>query len=117
VQTMSFTNDTKHLIYIRGIRTRGSGGRGYVTYEIWGVPDGRTVTIGRPVVSILRRATTKEVIVDTLPHGVRKQTEYPSNAMNVSVTRVVKNASGKVMHRDTFYTHYVLWNGLIEVGR
>jgi hypothetical protein len=30
---------------------------------------------------------------------------------------VVKDASGKVVHRDTFYTHYVLWNGLIEVGR
>ncbi|MCJ7712342.1 MAG: VanW family protein, partial [Chloroflexi bacterium] len=116
VQTMSFTNDTKHAIYIRGIRTR-SGGRGYVTYEIWGVPDGRKVTISRPSVSVLRKAITEEVVVDTLPHGVREQTEYPSNAMNVAVTRVVKNAAGKVVHRDTFYTHYVLWNGRIEVGR
>ncbi len=116
VQTMSFTNDTKHEIYIRGIRTR-SGGRGYVTYEIWGVPDGRKVTISRPSVSVLRKAITSEVVVDTLPHGVREQVEYPSNAMNVAVTRVVKNAAGNVVHRDTFYTHYVLWNGRIEVGR
>lgn len=116
-QTMSFTNDTKHAIYIRGIRTRGSGGRGYVTYEIWGVPDGRKVTIGRAYVGNVRKAVTNEVVVDTLPHGVREQTEYPSNAMDVAVTRVVKDASGKVVHRDTFYTHYVLWNGLIEVGR
>ncbi len=117
VQTTSFTNDTKHPVYIRGIRTRGAGGRGYVTYEIWGVSDGRTVAIGRPVVTNVRKAITKEVIVDTLPPGVREQTEYPSNAMDVSVTRVVRNAGGTVIRRDTFVSHYVLWNGVIEVGR
>jgi vancomycin resistance protein YoaR len=117
VQTMSFTNDTKGPIYIRGIRTRGTGGRGYVTYQIWGVPDGRKVTVGRPVVTNVRGAVTREVVVDTLPHGVRKQTEYPSNAMNVSVTRVVQDAEGRILHRDTFLTRYVLWNGRIEVGR
>lgn len=117
VQTMSFTNDTKHPVYIRGIRTRGAGGRGYVTYEIWGVSDGRTVTIGRPVVTNVRKAITEEVTVDTLPHGVREQTEFPSNAMDVSVTRVVHDAAGSVIRRDTFVSHYVLWNGLIEVGR
>ena len=115
-QTMSFTNDTKHLVYIRGIRTR-SGGRGYVTYEIWGVGDGRKVSIGRPVVTNVSVATTTEMVVDTLPHGVRDQVEYASNGMDVSVTRVVRSAAGKVMHVDTFRTHYVLWNGRIEIGR
>ena len=115
-QTMSFTNDTKHPILIRGIRTR-RGGRGYVTYEIWGIGDGRKVSIGRPVVANLRQAITNTVVVDTLPHGVREQVEYPSNAMVISVTRVVRTAAGKVMHSETFYTHYVLWNGRIEVGR
>jgi vancomycin resistance protein YoaR len=116
VQTMSFTNDTKRAIFIRGIRTRGSG-RGYVTYEIWGVPDGRTVSISRPSVTNVVKATTNEVVVDTLPHGVRDQVEYPSNAMDVSVTRVVRNAAGKVTRSETFNTHYVLWNGRIEIGR
>ena len=115
-QTMSFTNDTKHSILIRGIRTR-KGGRGYVTYEIWGVNDGRTVSIGRPVVRNVRKAITTVETVDTLAHGVREQVEYPSNAMDVSVTRVVRNAAGSVVHREVFYTHYVLWNGRIEVGR
>ena len=117
VQTMSFTNDTGHPILIRGIRTRGSGGRGYVTYEIWGVPDGRKVTIGRPVVANVRKARTDEKIVDTLPHGVREQTEYPANGMDVSVVRIVRSAAGKVIHQDTFVSHYRLWNGVIEVGR
>lgn len=117
VQTMSFTNDTGHPILIRGIRTRGTGGRGYVTYEIWGVPDGRKISIGRPVVANVRKATTDERIVDTLPHGVREQTEYPANGMDVSVVRIVRNAAGKVIHKDTFVSHYRLWNGVIEVGR
>ncbi len=116
VQTMSFTNDTRHPIYIRGIRTRG-GARGYVTYEIWGIGDGRRVSISKPAVSNVQQATTNVVPVSTLKHGVREQVEYPANGMDVSVTRVVRSAAGKVLHLDTFRTHYVLWNGRIEVGR
>jgi vancomycin resistance protein YoaR len=115
-QTMTFTNDTGHPILIRAFRIRGTGGRGYVRYEIWGVPDGRTVSLSKPSVSNVSTATTNTVTVTTLPHGVRKQVEYPSNGMDVSVTRVVRNASGAVIHRDVYATHYVLWNGRIEVG-
>ena len=32
------------------------------------------------------------------------------------MTRVVRNAKGKVIHRDTYRSHYILWNGRIEVG-
>jgi vancomycin resistance protein YoaR len=115
-QTMSFTNDTKHAILIRGVRIR-NGSSGYVRYEIWGLPDGRTVSIGRPVVTNVQKATTNIVYVDNLAHGVRVQTEYPSNGMDVSVTRIVRNAAGRVIHVDTWRSHYVLWNGRIEVGR
>jgi vancomycin resistance protein YoaR len=114
--TITFTNDMKHPILIRGIRTR-SGNAGYVTYEIWGTPDGRKVSIGQPVVSNVVKATTSTETVSTLPHGVREQVEYPSNQMDVAVTRVVRNSSGKVIHQETWRTHYVLWNGLIQVGR
>lgn len=114
-QSMSFTNDTAHAILIRGIRTR-SGGRGYVTYEIWGVPDGRTVTILWPVVTNILQAVTNTVQVTTLPHGVVQQTEYPSNGMDTSVTRIVHDASGRVIHEETWRSHYTLWNGLIQVG-
>jgi vancomycin resistance protein YoaR len=115
-QTMSFTNDTGHPILIRAFRIRGTGGRGYVRYQIWGVPDGRTVSLSKPSVSNVSTATTNTVTVTTLPHGVRKQVEFPANGMDVVVTRVVRNASGAVIHRDVYATHYVLWNGRIEVG-
>jgi vancomycin resistance protein YoaR len=114
-QTMSFTNDMDHPIVIRAFRIR-RGSAGYVRYQIWGVPDGRTVSLSRASVSNVRQATTNVVPVSSLPHGVREQTEYPSNGMDVSVSRVVRNAAGRVIHGDTYRTHYVLWNGRIEVG-
>ena len=47
-QTMSFTNDMKHPIAIRTYRYT-AGGIGWVQYEIWGIPDGRTVTLSQSV--------------------------------------------------------------------
>jgi vancomycin resistance protein YoaR len=115
-QSMSFTTDPGHPIVIRAFKIRGPGGRGKVRYQIWGAPDGRKVEISRPSVSNVRKATTNEVKVTTLRRGVREQVEYPSNGMDVLVTRVVRNAKGRVIHRDVYRTHYVLWNGRIEVG-
>jgi len=115
-QSMTFTNDTRYPILIRGIKT-SSGGTGYVTYELWGKPDGRTVTLSRPAVSNVVKATTETEYVSTLPKGQRLQLEYPSNQMDVSVTRVVRNAGGSVIHQEVWRTHYVLWNGLIQVGQ
>jgi hypothetical protein len=113
---MSFRNDTRGIIFIRGSRIR-SGGVGWVRYEIWGIPDGRTVSLSRPSVGDVQKATTKTVLVDTLPKGHTEQVEYPSDRMTTSVTRVVRDANGRVIHRDTWVSHYVLWNGLIHVGR
>jgi hypothetical protein len=36
--------------------------------------------------------------------------------MDVSVVRVVRNAAGRIIHREVWRTHYILWNGRIEVG-
>jgi vancomycin resistance protein YoaR len=114
-RTMTFTNDMKHPIVIRTYRYT-SGGRGWVRYEIWGIPDGRTVSIGAPVVTNVRKATTRTVYVSTLPHGVRNQTEYPADGMDVSVSRVVRDSHGRVIHHETYASHYQLWNGIIQVG-
>jgi hypothetical protein len=37
--------------------------------------------------------------------------------MDVTVTRVVRSANGKILHRDSYFSPYRLWNGRIEVGR
>jgi vancomycin resistance protein YoaR len=115
-QTISFTNDTKGPIVIRTFRYR-AGGRGWVRYEIWGVPDGRTVSLSRPSVANVRKASTTTRYVSTLPTGVREQIEYPANGMDVAVSRVVHDKRGRVIHSETYRTHYVLWNGIVNVGR
>lgn len=115
-QTVTFTNDTDRPIVIRTFRYR-SGGRGWVRYEIWGIPDGRTVSLSKPAVTNLRKATTRTVYVSTLKTGARKQTEYPANGMDVSVTRVVRDRHGNMIHRETYLSNYALWDGRIEVGR
>ena len=116
-QTLSFTNDMKTPILIRGVKIRGGGGAGYVRFEIWGTDDGRTVSIGQPQVRNVRQATTNTVKVSTLKPGEREQTEYAANGMDVTVTRVVRDKNGKVIHRDSYFSPYQLWNGRIEVGR
>ena len=115
-QTVSFTNDMKHPIVIRTFRYR-AGGRAWVRYEIWGIPDGRTVSLSKPAVSNVRQAITQTVYVSTLKPGVREQTEYPSDGMDTSVTRVVRDRQGRIIHRDVYRSHYALWNGRIEIGR
>ena len=116
-QTLSFTNDMKTPILIRGFKIRGGGSQGFVHFEIWGVDDGRTVSISKPSVRNVRQATTSTVYVNTLKPGVREQTEYPANGMDVTVSRVVRNGNGKVIHRDSYSSPYQLWNCRIEVGR
>ena len=88
----------------------------WVRYEIWGIPDGRTVSVSKPAVSNLRKAVTNTVYVSTLKPGDREQTEVPANGMDVSVSRVVRDGSGRVLHRDSYGSHYTLWNGIIQIG-
>jgi vancomycin resistance protein YoaR len=116
-QTLSFTNDMKTPVLIRGVKLRGGGSQGFVRFEIWGIDDGRTVSISKPSLRNVRQATTNTVYVNTLKPGEREQTEYPANGMDVTVSRVVRDANGTVLHRDSYFSPYQLWNGRIEVGR
>lgn len=115
-QTMSFTNDTKHPILIRGINSR-SGGAGYVRFTLYGVPDGRTVTFTRPIVKNFRPASDSTQLTNTLAPGRRERIEYPVDGKDVWVTRIVRDASGRVIHRNTYYSHYARITGIVLVGR
>jgi vancomycin resistance protein YoaR len=115
VQTMSFTNDTPNPILVRGYVIH-KGGRGYIRFEIWTVPTGRTVTFSTPIVKNVKPATTVTQQTSTLPAGQRKQIEYPVEGKDVWVTRTVRDASGKVIHEETYYSHYAMITGIILVG-
>lgn len=110
-QTVSFTNDLEHPILIRGINRRSA-----VIFEIWGVPDGRTVQLSRPTISNRQRAVEETRVSDNLRPGQSRRVEWPANGFNSSVTRTVRDAQGNVLHRDTFVSRYATINGITLVG-
>ncbi len=109
-QTMRFRNDTRYPILIKTLATPGM-----VHFETWSVPNGRTTTWTRPAISNVVRGFDTVQRTGTLPRGKKLRIEWPVDGMNVSVTRTVREA-GRVVHRDTFVSHYHRMVGITLVG-
>jgi vancomycin resistance protein YoaR len=88
-QDMTFRNDTENPIVIRGF-----GGNGFVTFQLWSIPTGRTVVITDPVTSNHRVAIETTQVSTSLAPGTSKRVEYPHNGHDVSRTRFVYDADG-----------------------
>jgi vancomycin resistance protein YoaR len=110
-QDMTFRNDTANPIVIRGY-----GGNGFVRFDIWGIPDGRTVTLSAPTTSNHGTAIETTVVNPDLPPGSAVRVEYPHDGFNAVVTRWVRDAQGNIIHEDTWYSDYRTVNGITEVG-
>jgi vancomycin resistance protein YoaR len=110
-QTMRFTNDTKYPILIRGFASPG-----IVRFEIWSVPNGRTVTLSRPQVSNVVKGYDTTVPTSTLRHGQSNRTEWPVDGKDVVVTRTVRDANGNIIHHETYVSHYHRMVGINMVG-
>jgi vancomycin resistance protein YoaR len=108
---MAFINDSQYPLWIRGIARRSK-----VTFQIWTIPDGRTVKIGRPDISNRRPAQDTTQVVDTMKPGTSKRVEYPVNGFDATLVRVVYDAGGAVLHTDTFSSHYIMVTGITQVG-
>ncbi|OGO51026.1 MAG: hypothetical protein A2Z32_06150 [Chloroflexi bacterium RBG_16_69_14] len=76
VTTMSWTNDTVYPVLIRGYKIR-KGNKGYVRFELYSVPNGRTVTIGAPTVKNVRQASDTIQYTSSLPPGATRRIESP----------------------------------------
>lgn len=111
-QTMAFTNDNPYPILVRGINRTGR-----VTFQIWGVPDGRTVEILEPRIEDEKKATTVIQYTDALAPLQRNQVEWPVDGFKSWVTRIVRDASGNVLHEDTYYSNYRTITGIVMLGR
>ena len=116
VQTMSWVNDTDYPVLIRGFKIK-DGSSGYVRFDLYSVPTGRKVTFSAPVVKNVRRATDTVQTTSTLAPGVRKRIEYPVDGKDVWVTRTVRDSAGKVIHQETYYSHYARITGVTLVGK
>jgi vancomycin resistance protein YoaR len=110
-QNMRFRNDTNVPLYIRGL-----AGPGWITFEIYTVPTGRTVDISKPSVWNVRPAVDTRVLTSALRRGSTERLEVPTDGKEVSVTRVVRAADGTVVHSDRFYSNYARVNGVLLVG-
>ncbi len=110
--TMSFVNDTGYPILIRGVNETGK-----VTFQVFGVDDGRTVEFSEPRVENPTAAVDQVEYTDSLAPGVKKRTEFNVDGMEVWVTRTVKDANGNVIHQDEFHSKYGTINGVTQVGR
>lgn len=111
-QTMSFTNDMAHPILVRGINRTGR-----VIFEIWGVPDGRTVTLSDPQIGERGRPREMLQYTDNLAPGRRQRVEWPVVGYKVTVVRTVRGADGSIIHQDTYRSNYRTINGITQVGR
>jgi vancomycin resistance protein YoaR len=116
VQTMSFTNDTAYPVLIRGYKIR-KGSSGYVRFDIYSVPTGRKIVIGNPTIKNVRRATDTIQYTTSLAPGARKRIEYPVDGKDVWRTVTVLDATGKVVHKTTYYSHYARITGVTLVGK
>ncbi len=115
VQTMSWTNDTDYPVLIRGYKIR-NGTRGYVKFELYSVPNGRTVVIGNPVVKNVKPATDTTQLTSTLAPGVRQRVEFPVDGKQVWRTVTVYDAAGAILHETTYYSNYSRITGLTLIG-
>jgi hypothetical protein len=111
-RTMAFTNDTGYPLLIKGIN-----GRGKVTFEVYGIDDGRTVELSDPIVENVRNAETWLEFTDGLAPGQRRRTQEGYDSFDSSVTRIVRDAAGNVIHQDTWVSHYRRLDAIVEVGR
>ena len=111
-RTMAFTNDTEFPVLIKGINERGK-----VTFELYGIDDGRTVTISEPRIANVKEATRLLEYSDRLAPGVRRLDQEPYDGFDSWVTRTVRDASGNVIHEETYFSDYRMLAAISLVGR
>lgn len=108
---MTFRNDTAYPILIRGIN-----GPGRVTFQIYGHATGRRVVLSAPIIANYHKATDQVQLTTSLRPGARERVEWPADGFDAWVTRTVYDAAGRVIHRETYHSHYATITGLTLVG-
>jgi vancomycin resistance protein YoaR len=108
---LRFRNDTKHSILVRGASD------GITTkFVIYGTDDGRTVASETSDFYDVVERTVESTVNKSLVKGSTSIVDDGQNGMKIKVTRVVKNADGKVIHNDVFVSVWPMLPQEIEVG-
>ena len=112
---LKWTNDTANPIVIRGWTTRGS--KSTITIQLWSMPLDRKVTFSPEYKASIVKASDRTVYVSNLKPGQQNRAEYPTMGFYTSRTRTVTDSTGKVIHLDTWSSHYSKVDGLLQIGR
>ncbi len=108
---LRMTNNTPGPLLVRA-STSGST----MTVQVYGVSDGRKVTLLPPrTLSRTPAPPARTVFNASLPAGVRTQVDWSADGYLVTATRVVTDASG-AKQSDTLTTRYRPWRAIYEVG-
>jgi vancomycin resistance protein YoaR len=113
-QTMSFRNDTKYPILITRTVTN-AGGRRWLTFKIWSVPNGRTYKISNLVIRHGPNAIDTVVRDRNKPVGYRFRNNAPADGAKVWVTVSIYD-HGKLHWSKRYYSNYPAVNGVLVVG-
>jgi vancomycin resistance protein YoaR len=111
VTDMTFRNDTANPIVIRSYT-----GTGFVRFDLWGVPDGRTVSLSKASTSNHVAARDTVVVNAKMKPGTSKRIESPHDGFHAVVSRTVRGKDGSVLHHDVWESFYRVVNGVTEVG-
>ncbi len=111
-RTMAFVNDTGYPLIIRGINSPRA-----VTFQLWGIDDGRTVQLSDPVITNLQAPDyATYTYTGQLPPGKHRKQFDAYEAFNAAVTRTVRNAAGEIVLQETYRSKYRMLGAQYLVG-
>jgi vancomycin resistance protein YoaR len=113
-QTMSFLNDTEYPILITRSVT-SAGGKRWLTFRIWSVPNGRSYKISNLVIQHGPRARSTIVKDPTKPVGYRYLNNAPADGAKVWVTVKIFD-HGKLHWSKRYFSNYPAVDGVTVVG-
>lgn len=110
---LKFTNNTGNYALIQSKMDKQTY---ELTFNIYGVKDGRTVEISG-IENRNQVPPPKEVRIQdaSVPRGIIRQTEYAATGSDISFTRTVTK-DGKQISKDIFKSHYYPWQAVYLIG-
>lgn len=113
-QDLKFINDTDYHILIETSVFPGSDA---VQFRLYSTNPGRQVVMEGPVIRNVTPppATIYEANAE-IPPGQSLQVDWAKEGADVTWVRIILDASGQEIRRDTIYTHYRPWAAVVQVA-
>jgi hypothetical protein len=92
------------------------GSASIITIQLWSLPLDRKVTFSPEFKANVVPASDSTVYSTSLPVGQEARAEFPTDGFDTSRTRTVTDSFGKVIHTDTWNSHYSVVDGILVIG-